>query len=102
MTATTKKEPSFNELVNMALQPDGNLKLIIKGNTEQKEQDTIGVVSVVYITSDVDAATKKFADLNEHKTVDEFYMIYSCPQDTYLPDLGHYPSIEISKEDLGL
>ncbi|WEV51018.1 hypothetical protein OZX69_08725 [Lactobacillus sp. ESL0731] len=91
---------SFDEMVEMALKPDGNLKLILKGNVEQKENKPIGVVSVVYVTSDVQLAKQKFTQLNGHKNDDEFYMIYSCPVDTYLPDMGHYPSIEISQEDL--
>ncbi|MDF7682339.1 hypothetical protein PT287_02220 [Lactobacillus sp. ESL0679] len=67
---------------------------------EQKENKPIGVVSVVYVTSDIQLAKQKFTQLNKHQSADEFYMIYSCPVDTYLPDMGHYPSIEISQEDL--
>ncbi|WEV70791.1 hypothetical protein OZY43_07595 [Lactobacillus sp. ESL0785] len=78
------------------------MKLILKGNVEQVNDEPLGVVAVVYLTSDVQLAKKKFTELNENKTVDEFYMIYSCPQDTYLPTLSHYPSLEISRTDLGM
>lgn len=92
----------FDEMVNLALKPDGNLKLILKGKVEQVNDEPLGVVAVVYLTSDVQLAKKKFTELNENKTADEFYMVYSCPQDTYLPTLGHYPSLEISRADLGM
>ena len=54
----------------------------------------------MYITEKPSLAKKQFENLSAHKKNDDFYMIYSCDLDTYLPDLGHYPSIEISKEDL--
>ncbi|WEV40976.1 hypothetical protein [Lactobacillus sp. ESL0681] len=90
----------MDEYIKMVLKNDGKLKLILKGTTELKNDQKIGVVSVVYITRDVELAKEQFEKLNEYKENDDLYMIYSCDEDTYLPGLGHYPSLEISKEDL--
>ncbi|WEV43722.1 hypothetical protein OZX56_00340 [Lactobacillus sp. ESL0684] len=89
-----------DDYIKLALKKDGKLKLILKGATELKNDQKIGVVSVIYITRDVELAKKQFEKLTKHKENDDFYMIYSCDEDTYLPELEHYPSIEISKEDL--
>jgi len=90
----------LEEYIAAALKEDGQLKVIMKGAVEAASTEKIGVVSVVFITKDVGLAKQKFAELNAQKAPDDFYMIYSCPVNTYLPELGHYPSIEISKEDL--
>ncbi|HIY57525.1 MAG TPA: hypothetical protein H9829_04925 [Candidatus Tetragenococcus pullicola] len=90
----------MEDYIAAALKEDGQLKLIMKGSVEAVATEKIGVVSVVFVTKDVALAKQKFAELNVQKAADDFYMIYSCPVDTYLPKLGHYPSIEISKEDL--
>lgn len=90
----------MEEYIADALKEDGQLKLIMKGTVESGKTEKIGVVSVVFITKDVALAKQKFVELNDKKAPDDFFMIYSCPVDTYLPELGHHPSIEISKEDL--
>ncbi|BDR56461.1 hypothetical protein [Xylocopilactobacillus apis] len=87
---------NYDELAALGLQDDGNLKLILKGSVESK----VGVFAVVFITKDVALAKKKLEEFNKSKNKDDYFMVYSCPTDTYLPDLGHYPSLEISKEDL--
>ena len=88
------------DYINEALKKDVKIKLILKGSTEFKNGQKIGVVSVVYITKDVELAKQQFESLNKYKKNDDFYMIYSCDMNTYLPKLHHYPSLEISKEDL--
>ena len=90
---------NYQDYVEQCLKDDGNLKLILKGNVENHGHNKIGVVSVVYITKDVAKAKQKISELNASKEED-YYMVYSCPLDKYLPDLGHYPSIEITQGDL--
>ena len=90
---------NYQDYVEQGLKDDGNLKLILKGNVENNGQNKIGVVSVIYITKDVAKAKQKISELNASKKGD-YYMVYSCPLDKYLPDLGHYPSIEITQDDL--
>lgn len=89
----------YNDYVKLGLKNDGNLKVILKGSVEEASNKKVGVVSVVYVTNDVEKAKQKLAELNS-KEKGAYYMVYSCPLDTFLPDLGHYPSIEIGKEDL--
>ncbi|MBI0121253.1 hypothetical protein H3U50_05380 [Lactobacillus sp. M0398] len=90
---------NYQDYVELGLKDDGNLKLILKGNVENNGQNKIGVVSVIYITKDVAKAKQKISELNASKKGD-YYMVYSCPLDKYLPDLGHCPSIEITQDDL--
>ena len=90
---------NYQDYVEQGLKDDGNLKLILKGNVENNGQNKIGVVSVIYITKDVAKAKQKISELNASKKGD-YYMVYSCPLDKYLPDLGHCPSIEITQDDL--
>lgn len=59
----------------------------------------MGVVSVVYATEDKNQAEKKLKELTE-RNPEHYYMVYSVPLDTDLLTLEHYPSIEITKEDL--
>ena len=91
---------NYQDYVEQGLKDDGNLKLILKGTVENNGQNKIGVVSVVYITKDVAKAKQKLSELNTSKKEGDYYMVYSCPLDKYLPDLGHYPSIEITQGDL--
>lgn len=90
----------IDEMSLAALKDSKKLKLILKGSVEPRNNEKVGVVSVIYITENSNLAKEKFEDLISNKNDDDFYMIYSCNFDTYLPDLGHYPSMEISKEDL--
>ena len=91
---------NYQDYVEQGLKDDGNLKLILKGTVENNGQNKIGVVSVVYITKDAAKAKQKLSELNTSKKEGDYYMVYSCPLDKYLPDLGHYPSIEITQDDL--
>ena len=76
--------------------------IILCGSVEKSSsapEKNVGVVSVVYVSSDETKVKEKLASLKrEHP--DRFYMEYSVPLDTDLTSLDHYPSIEISKEDL--
>ena len=88
------------DYLKMALQDDGNLKIILKGYVETADTEKVGVVGVVYVTDDSKKAEQKYYELNATNDDEAYYMVYSCPLDTFLPSLGHYPSLEILKEDL--
>lgn len=89
----------YDDYVKLGLKNDGNLKLILKGSVEKNFDKKVGVMGVVYVTNDIEKAKQKLDELNSNDK-DAYYMAYSCPLDTFLPSLGHYPSIEIGKEDL--
>ncbi len=88
-----------NELVQMGLNGKDDLKLILSGYVEEKEEGKIGIVSVVYATEDRDLAEKKFTQLST-SCPNKYFMIYSVPFNTDLDTLVHYPSIVIEKDDL--
>ena len=76
--------------------------MILCGNVEKstsKPDENVGVVSVVYVSEDHKNVTSKLEEL-QTTNPDVFYMEYEAPMDTDLTTLKHYPSIEISKEDL--
>lgn len=87
------------EYIRMGLEGAGPLKLILCGSVEEKEMDKIGVVSVVWATLDAGAADRRLYELKQENP-DNYYMVYSVPLDKDLTELEHYPSIEITKEDL--
>ncbi len=79
-----------------------NIKMILCGSIEESslsQGNKVGVVSVVFISYDDEKIKKELERLQKEKP-NNFYMEYSCPLDTELTKLEHYPSIEISKEDL--
>lgn len=92
----------YQDYVELGLKDDGNLKVILKGSVEISAHATekVGVVSVVYITQSVERARQKLEELTVKQSDSDYYMVYSCPPDTDLPALGHYPSVEIAKADL--
>lgn len=91
---------NYQDYVDMATIDNGELKLILKGEIINNDQQKMGVVSVVFITEDIDIAKTTLDKLNQHKDEDDYYMLYSCPTNINLTNLDHYPSLEISKEDL--
>lgn len=91
---------TYQDYVEMALEENGQTKLILKGEVSIEQSEKIGVVSVVFITKNVQKAKLKLDELNSTKNEDDYYMLYSCPEDTDLAELSHYPSIQITKEDL--
>ena len=80
---------------------DGNapLKLILCGHTEQEGDGKVGVVSVVYATNDRANAETRLNELMKLHP-DRYYMVYSVPLDEDLTVLEHYPSVEITQDDL--
>ena len=92
----------YQDYVELGLKDDGNLKVILKGGVEISTHapEKVGVVSVVYITQNVERARQKLEELTSKQAEGDYYMVYSCPLYTDLPALGHYPSIEIAKTDL--
>ncbi|MBA1392807.1 hypothetical protein EQ500_02805 [Lactobacillus sp. XV13L] len=92
----------YQDYIELGLKDDGNLKVILKGSVENSAHaaEKVGVVSVVFITQDAGRARQKLEELTANQADGDYYMVYSCPLDTDLPALGHYPSIEIVKADL--
>ncbi|MBO5336235.1 MAG: hypothetical protein J6A94_03790 [Lachnospiraceae bacterium] len=89
----------YQDYVQMGLNGDAPLKLILCGNVEEANGDKVGVVSVVFATNDKVLAEQKMQELAEGNP-EKYYMVYSVPLDTDLTNSSHYPSIEITKEDL--
>lgn len=59
----------------------------------------VGVVSVVFVSTEEEKIKNKLKKLQD-KNPEKFYMEYVTPLDVDLTSLEHYPSIEISKNDL--
>ncbi len=79
------------------------VRMILCGSVEassQNQEENVGVVSVVYVSEDEQNVKNKLEELQQANP-DYFYMEYEVPVDQDLTALEHYPSIEISKEDLG-
>lgn len=89
----------YEEYINQGLNGKATLKLILCGNVESVEDGKIGVVSVVYATNDKNLAEEKIYELIAAHP-NNYYMVYSVPLDVDLTELTHYPSIEITKDDL--
>lgn len=76
-----------------------DLKIIMKGSVESNESDKIGVVSLIYASSDVDKIKKIYDEVTE-KDPESYYMIYGINLDQRLDSQMHYPSIVIERSDL--
>jgi endo-alpha-1,4-polygalactosaminidase (GH114 family) len=85
----------YMKMVEAALTKKQPLKLILKGWVEEGA----GIVAVVYATTDSNKARNRFEELTSAANENNYYMVYSVPFDTDLTQIGHYPSIAISKED---
>lgn len=91
----------YKDYIELGLNGEEPLKLILCGSVENKENSKVGVVSVVYATTDKNLAEQKIQELlKNNENSDEYYMVYSVPLNTDLTTLKHYPSIEITKDDL--
>lgn len=90
----------YTKYIEEGLNGTDPLKLILKGSIELIDSNKIGVVSIVYASTNKNLAQKEIEKLLKNKKNDEYYMIYSVPLDTDLTKLNHYPSIAISKDDL--
>ncbi|RKM55785.1 hypothetical protein D6853_09575 [Butyrivibrio sp. X503] len=77
------------------------IRMILCGEVEEADgtSEKTGVVSVVYVSKDLQRIKAKLVELQE-RNPDKFYMDYLVPLDADLTALEHYPSIEISREDL--
>ena len=89
----------YDDLVKLGLESEEPLKLILCGRVEQDEKEKVGVVEVVYTSMNVEAVKHKLCELNGANE-DNYYMVYGVPLDTDLTKLSHYPSIQLTKEDL--
>jgi len=82
---------------------DRTIKMILCGSVEKSSDesygDKVGVVSVVYVSNDEQLIKEQLEKLQKEHP-ENFYMDYVVPLDEELTTLGHYPSIEITKEDL--
>ncbi|WP_313802005.1 hypothetical protein [Cytobacillus sp.] len=85
----------YMNMIETALTDSHPLKLILKGWME----DGAGIVAVVYATTDPNKARSRIEELTSVENDENFYMVYSVPFDVDLTQIGHYPSIAISKED---
>ena len=89
----------YKDYINQGINGDAPLKLILCGNVQGTENDKVGVVSVVYATTDKDLAEQQLHELMTANP-DHYSMVYSVPLNVDLTALSHYPSIAISKGDL--
>lgn len=91
----------YQDYIELGLNGEEPLKLILRGSVESNENSKVGVVSVVYATTDRNLAEQKMQELLKNSDQSNaYYMVYSVPLNTDLTTLEHYPSIEISKDDL--
>ena len=90
---------NYETLTQIGLSGSEPFKVIIRGNTQVVDGEKKGVVSVVFATMNKDVAESHLRHLIETDP-ESYYMVYSVPLDTELDRLLHYPSIEISKDDL--
>ena len=68
-------------------------------DSRMNPSEKVGVVSVVFVSTDEEKIKNKLKKLQD-KNPEKFYMEYVTPLDVDLTSLEHYPSIEISKNDL--
>lgn len=90
---------NYETLIQIGLNGTEPLKVILRGNTQVVGSEKKGVVSVVFATMNKETAESHLRHLLESDP-GSYYMVYSVPLDTKLDRLPHYPSIEISKDDL--
>ena len=87
------------EYIDLGLNGSAPLKVILCGKTEYVDNEKVGVVSVVYATNDRARAEAQLRSLMEEHP-ERYYMVYGVPIDVDLTGLPHYPSIEITRDDL--
>lgn len=78
------------------------VRMILCGNVEDSRinpSERVGVVSVVFVSTEEEKIKIKLKELQD-KNPENFYMEYVTPLNVDLTSLEHYPSIEISKDDL--
>lgn len=86
--------------LEVGLNSSSDLKAIMKGSVESNEtSDKIGVVALIYVSSDVDKIKEVYKEVTE-KDPDSYYMVYGIDLDERLDLKSHYPSIAIERSDL--
>ena len=91
---------SYEDLIKIGLNGSGPIKIIMEGSIKVTQGKKIGVVSVVFATTSIESAEKRFNQLiSSLDNARNYYMIYSLPLDTDLTNLTHYPSIAVSKDE---
>ena len=78
------------------------VRMILCGNIEDSRinpSERVGVVSVVFVSTEEEKIKIKLKELQD-KNPENSYMEYVTPLNVDLTSLEHYPSIEISKDDL--
>lgn len=105
-------------MIQLGLTGVGPVKIIVKGHVEKTQPENgegngaseqralpanspttkIAVVSVVFLTLDATLAERRLRDLKASDP-SSWYMVYSCPWDTDLTTLAHYPSVAVTAED---
>ncbi|GGI66258.1 hypothetical protein ACFQOY_03580 [Enterococcus alcedinis] len=86
--------------LEVGLNSSSDLKVIMKGSVESnKTSDKIGVVSLIYVSSDVDKIKDVYKEVTESDP-NGYYMVYGIDLDERLDLLAHYPSIAIERSDL--
>lgn len=65
------------------------------------ENGQVGVVEVLYASTDRQTISQKMAEL-QIQFPQDYLAIYDLPLDTDLSQLPHYPSVAIGKEEFGL
>ena len=78
------------------------VRMILCGNIEDSRinpSERVGGVSGVFVSTEEEKIKIKLKELQD-KNPENFYMEYVTPLNVDLTSLEHYPSIEISKDDL--
>lgn len=89
----------YDQLVQLGLNGDGDLKVILCGEVQNQADDSLGVVSLVYATLSKLAAATRLEELNTSGD-GKYYMVYSVPLNVDLSTLSHYPTIAITTDDI--
>lgn len=64
------------------------------------ENGQLGVVEVLYASTDENSISNKMTEL-EKQFANDYLAVYDLPLDTDLGNLPHYPSVAIGKEEFG-
>lgn len=64
------------------------------------ENGHVGVVEVLYASTDENSISNKMAEL-EKQFRNDYLAVYDLPLDTDLGSLPHYPSVAIGREEFG-
>lgn len=85
--------------LEVGLNSQSDLKVIMKGSVEANKSDKIGVVALIYASSDIEKIKEVYHEVTE-KDPNSYYMVYGINLDERLDFNNHYPSIAIERSDL--